>query len=91
MPATGTRTLRIQAYRTVSADNDTFIIQVLSGSTFVNAITVSKTSDDNVYQTYVLPSTVSGTVTVRVIDSDDRLNVTGNDSLFVDHLCIRAQ
>jgi hypothetical protein len=39
----------------------------------------------------VLPSTVSGTVTVRVIDSNDRRNVTGNDSLFVDHLCIRAQ
>ncbi|MFN9754865.1 MAG: hypothetical protein ACK58X_00480 [Planctomycetota bacterium] len=91
VPATGTRTLRIQAYRTVSADNDTFIVQVKNGNSFVNAITVSKTSDDNVYQTYVLPSTVSGTVTVRVIDSDDRLNVTGNDSLFVDHLCIRAQ
>ena len=91
VPAIGTRTLRIQAYRTVSADNDSFIVQVKNGTTFVNAVTVTKTSDDNVYQTYVLPSTVSGTVTVRVIDSDDRRNVTGNDSLFVDHLCIRAQ
>ncbi len=91
VPATGTRTLRIQAYRTVSADNDTFLIQVRNGNSFVNAVTISKTSDDGVYQTYVLPSTVSGTVTIRVIDSDNRLNVTGNDSLFVDHLCIRAQ
>jgi len=91
VPTTGTRTLRIQACRTVSADNDSIIVKVKSGTSFVNAVTVTKTSDDNVYQTYVLPSTVSGTVTVRVIDSDDRRNVTGNDSLFVDHLCIRAQ
>ena len=91
VPSTGTRTLRIQAYRTVSADNDSFIIQVRNGSSYVNAITITKTSDDGVYQTYTLPSTVSGTVTVRVIDSDDRRNVSGLDSLFVDHLCIRAQ
>jgi hypothetical protein len=91
VPTTGTRTLRIQACRTVSADNDSIIVKVKSGTSFVNAVTVTKTSDDNVHQTYVLPSTVSGTVTVRVIDSDDRRNVTGDGSLFVDHLCIRAQ
>jgi len=66
VPSTGTRTLRIQAYRTVSADNDSFIIQVRNGSSYVNAITITKTSDD-------------------------RRNVSGLDSLFVDHLCIRAQ
>lgn len=91
VPATGTRTLRVQAYRTVSADNDSFILQVRVGSSYVNAITVTKTVDDNTYQEYVLPSTVSGTVRVRVIDSDNRRNVTGNDSLFVDHLVITAQ
>jgi hypothetical protein len=91
VPSTGTRTLRLKAYRTVSADNDTFIFQVRSGSSWINAITVSKTADDGIYQTYTLPSTVSGTVTVRVIDSNDVRNATGNDSVFVDHLCIRAQ
>jgi len=91
VPSTGTRRLRMQAYRTVSGDNDAFIIQVRVGSSYVEAFRVTKTSDDNLYQEYVLPSTVSGTVRVRVIDSDDRRNVTGNDSLFVDHLVIVQQ
>jgi hypothetical protein len=30
-------------------------------------------------------------VRVRVIDSDNRRNATGNDSVFVDHLFVRAQ
>jgi hypothetical protein len=89
--ATGTRTLHLQAHRTVSADNDTFLFQVRNGGQWVTAVTVTKTADDNVYQTFVLPAGVSGTVRVRVIDSDNRRNATGNDSVFVDHLFVRAQ
>ncbi|HEU4417701.1 MAG TPA: hypothetical protein VFT55_02120, partial [Planctomycetota bacterium] len=74
-----------------SADNDTFQFQVRNGKSWVTAVTVTKTVDDNVYQTFVLPSGVAGTVRVRVIDSDNRRNVTGNDSVFVDHLFVRAQ
>lgn len=91
VPSTGTRTLHLQAHRTVSADNDTFPFQVRSGNQWVAAVTVTKTVDDNVYQTFVLPAAVSGTVRIRVIDSDNRRNVTGNDSVFVDHLFVRAQ
>jgi hypothetical protein len=91
VPATGTRTLHLQAHRTVSADNDSFLFEVRNGNSWVSAITVTKTVDDNVYQTWVLPSTVSGTVRVRVIDSDNRRNVTGYDTVFVDHLFVRAQ
>jgi hypothetical protein len=75
----------------VSADNDSFLFEVRNGNSWVSAITVTKTVDDNVYQTWVLPSTVSGTVRVRVIDSDNRRNVTGYDTVFVDHLFVRAQ
>src|SRR6185503_2613267 len=35
VPATGTRTLHLQAHRTVSADNDTFLFQVRSGNQWV--------------------------------------------------------
>jgi hypothetical protein len=91
VPSTGTRTLYVQAYRTVSADNDTFPIQVRSGKSWLTAVTVTQTLDDNVYQTFVLPAGVSGTVRVRIIDSDNRRNVAGNDSVFVDHLFVRAQ
>ena len=91
VPSTGMRTLHLQAHRTVSADNDTFQFQVRNGKSWVTAVTVTKTDDDNVYQTFVLPSGVAGTVRVRVIDSDNRRNVAGNDSVFVDHLFVRAQ
>ncbi|HZN37340.1 MAG TPA: fibronectin type III domain-containing protein, partial [Planctomycetota bacterium] len=91
VPSTGTRTLYLQAYRTVSADNDTFQFQVRNGNAWVTAVTVTKTIDDNVYQTSALPAGVSGTVRVRVIDSDNRRNAVGNDSVFVDHLFVRAQ
>ena len=91
VPSTGTRTLYVQAHRTVSADNDTFPIQVRSGKSWITAVTVTKTLDDNVYQTFVLPAGVSGTVRVRVIDSDNNRNAVGNDSVFVDHLFVRAQ
>ena len=91
VPATGTRTLRLQAHRTLSADNDLFYFQVLIGSSWTTAITVTKQSDDNVYQDYVLPSTVSGTVRVRVIDSNNSRNAVGLDSVFVDHLVVVAQ
>jgi hypothetical protein len=91
VPTTGIRTLRLQAHRTVSADNDTFQFQVRNGGSWVTAITVTKTADDNIDQTYVLPSTVSGTVRVRVVDSDNRRNVTGLDSVFVDRLSVLVQ
>ena len=91
VPATGTRTLRLQAHRTLSADNDLFYFQVRIGSSWTTAITVTKQSDDNVYQDYVLPSTVSGTVRVRVIDSNNSRNAVGLDSVFVDHLVVVVQ
>lgn len=91
VPAGGTRTLHLQAHRTASTDGDTFPFQVWNGSSWLAAVTVSKTADDNVYQTFVLPAAVSGTVRVRVIDSNNSFFASGNDSVFVDHLFIRAQ
>ncbi len=91
VPSSGTRTLRVQAHRTVSPDNDTFIMQVRVGGSWTTAVTVTKTSDDNVYQEWVLPSGASGTVRIRVRDSDNSRNAVGNDVLSVDHIVIEVQ
>jgi hypothetical protein len=91
VPSSGTRTLRLQAYRTLSDDNDIFTFQVRSGGSWVTAMTVTKTVDDDQYQTWVLPSGVSGTVRIRVLDSNNSRNAVGEDTLFVDHLEIVAQ
>jgi len=91
VPSSGTRTLRVQAHRTVSSDNDTFILQVRVGGQWQTAVTVTKTVDDDSYQEWVLPSGASGTVRIRVNDSDNTRNAVGEDSLFVDHIEIVAQ
>jgi len=91
VPSSGTRTLRVQAYRTLSDDNDSFTFKVRVGGSWVTALTVTKTVDDDQYQTWVLPSGVSGTVRIRVEDSNNSRNAVGEDSVFVDHLEIVAQ
>jgi hypothetical protein len=91
VPSTGTRTLRVQAFQAPSGDNDNFRFQVRSGRSWVTAMTVSKQSDDGAYQEYVLPSGVSGTVRLRVIDTDNTRSAVGDDTLFVDHIEIVAQ
>lgn len=92
VPSSGTRTLRIQAHRTVSPDNDTFIIQVRAGGgSWTTAMTISKTSDDNVYQNWTLPAGAGGTIRIRVRDSNNSRNAIGNDTLSVDHIMIEAQ
>jgi hypothetical protein len=48
-----------------------------------------KTSDDGTYQTYALPGGVSGTVFVRVTDTDgSRDSVL--DSILIDHMFFRS-
>lgn len=91
VPSSGTRTLRVQAHRTVSPDNDTFIMKVRVGGSWQTAITVTKTIDDNVYQEWVLPSGASGTVRIRVRDSNNSRNASGRDVLTVDHIVIEVQ
>jgi hypothetical protein len=91
VPSSGTRTLRVQAHRTVSSDNDTFIMQVRVGGSWTTAITVIKITDDNVYQEWVLPSGASGTVSIRVRDSNNSRRASGEDTLTVDHIVIEAQ
>ncbi|MFT4514595.1 MAG: hypothetical protein ACI91B_003307 [Planctomycetota bacterium] len=91
VPSGGTRTLRVQAHRTVSPDNDTFIMQVRVGSQWQTAMTITKASDDNVYQEWVLPSGASGSVRIRVSDSNNSRNAIGEDVLSVDHMLIEVQ
>jgi hypothetical protein len=81
----------VEAYQTVSSDNDNFVFAYSTDdSSYTDMLTVSKTSDDNSYQSYALPPTLSGTVYIRVVDTDSTAGATANDTLYIDHMYIHS-
>jgi hypothetical protein len=61
-----------------------------NGSTWTDMMTVTKTADDDAAETFELPGSLSGTVYVRVIDTDRRGKRTALDTLYVDDMFIRT-
>jgi len=54
--------------------------------TYVDMVTVIKTSDDNTTQAFEMPSGTSGTVYVRVIDTDRTEGNSTHDTLYIDQM-----
>lgn len=85
-------TFYVDAHHTVSSDADDFVFAYSPDDTnYIDMVTVTKTSDDNTYQLFNLPSTVSGTVYVQVMDTDQTSGNRSLDSLFVDNMFIRSE
>ncbi len=53
-------------------------------------VIVTKTADDNVAQSFVLPNTLSGTGYVRVVDTDSTQGNKALDTVYVDEMYIRS-
>ena len=53
--------------------------------------TLTAGSDTSTYDTYTLPSSISGTVWVRVVDTDRTPGNRTLDTVFIDHLFIRVE
>jgi fibronectin type 3 domain-containing protein len=83
--------LHIEAFHDVSADGDDFVFSYsVDGINFTDAITVTATADDDQAQTASLGN-ASGTVTVRVDDSNHLPGSnTHFDTLYVDALFIET-
>lgn len=83
--------LSVEAYHSVNSEGDDFVFSYSTdGINFTDLITVTKTSDDNTAQTAALPSGVSGTVYIRVQDTD---RTTGNgeqDTISIDRLTLEV-
>ena len=94
VPVSGgsTVTFNVRAHHSVSADGDDFVFAWSSDdSSYADMLTVTKTVDDGSYQSFTLPSSVSGTVWIRARDTNRALGSQGNDTLFVDHLYIESE
>jgi hypothetical protein len=85
-------TFNLNAHAEPSSDGDAFDFEWSSdNNSFAPMLTVTKTSDDGAYQTFVLPSTTRGTVYIRVRDTDQTRGNRDLDSVFVDHMFFRSE
>jgi hypothetical protein len=83
--------LYTNAWAPASSDGDTFVFSYSTDdSNYVDMFTVTSQAD-NGYQTSALPVDLSGTVYVRVIDTDRSAGNRSKDVVYVDHLFIRTE
>ena len=84
-------TFRTDAYRTTSTDNDNFVFAYSTDNvTFTDMVTISATADTDTYLSYVMPTTLSGTIYIRVRDSDRTAGKTILDIIRIDHMYIES-
>ncbi len=81
----------LRAWKTASSDNDDFEFAWSDdGVNYTPMMTVTATSDPGTYSVFSLPATTSGTVFVRVTDTDRSAGSNDRDSIFVDHMFVRS-
>lgn len=81
----------VEAYHSPSSDGDDFIFSYSTdGETYNEMVTVTKTEDTDAPQVYTFPSGLSGTVYVKVTDSDHTKKNLPLDILYVDQIYILA-
>jgi hypothetical protein len=82
----------VEAYRTANSEGDNFVFAYSTDNvTYTNLLTVTKTADNNTLQSATLPSTLSGTVYIRVQDTDRTKGRTSLDTIYIDQMFIRSQ
>jgi hypothetical protein len=85
-------TFYLEAYHTANSENDDFEFSYSTNdASYTSMVTVTKTTDDGTYQAFALPSSLSGTVYIRVMDTDQSAGNRVRDTIFVDHMYISAQ
>lgn len=90
--AAATATFYVEAHKTESDDGDEFAFAYSTDdSTYTDMVTVTKTSDDDSYQSYALPGGLSGTVYVRVMDTDREQGNRSLDTVSIDHMYVKCQ
>jgi len=82
----------VEAYHSQSSDGDNFVFAYsIDGSTYTDMVTVTKIEDDDMHQTCnELPSDLSGTVYIRVKDTDQTVENKILDTIYIDHMFIRS-
>ena len=92
VPAGSSIAFHLRAWKTASSDGDDFVFAWSTDDVnYTNMMTVTGTSDPGTYTVAALPSSISGTVFVRVMDTDRTAGSNDRDSIYVEHMFIRSQ
>ncbi|MFT5049993.1 MAG: hypothetical protein ACI8QZ_001386 [Chlamydiales bacterium] len=84
--------LHVQAHHSGNGEGDDFVFAWSDDdASYTDLLTVTKTSDDGAYQVASLPALASGTVYIRVRDTDRTPGSSKLDTILVDHMFIRSQ
>jgi len=82
----------VEAYQIDTGENDPFMFAYSTDdSTYTPIVTVTKTTDDNTYQTYTFTESITGTVYIRVKDTDRTAGNKVLDTISIDHMFIRSK
>ena len=85
-------TFYVEAHHDANSEGDDFTFSYSTDNVnFTDMVTVTKTADDNTAQFYSLPGSLSGTVYVKVVDTDRTQGNGATDSLYVDALFIVSE
>lgn len=83
--------LSVEAFHSANSEGDDFVFSFSpDGVNFTDLITVTKTSDDNAPQIAPLPAGVTGTVYIRVRDTDRTAGNGNQDTISIDHLSLEV-
>ncbi|MGJ8654785.1 MAG: Ig-like domain-containing protein, partial [Opitutaceae bacterium] len=81
----------VEAHKTANSEGDDFVFAYSTDDVnYTDMVTVTKTSDDDTVQQYTLPNATSGTVYIRVTDTDSTAGNQNMDTVYVDEMYIRS-
>lgn len=84
-------TFKANVWAPPSSDGDTFVFAYSDDdANFVNMFDVVTTADDDNYYTFTLPASISGTVYIRVRDTNRTQGNRSLDTIFIDHIYIQG-
>jgi hypothetical protein len=80
----------LEAYKTDSVDEDDFVFAYSTDDdNYTEMVTVTELSET--VQSYQLPGSISGTVYIRVTDTDQTQGNKSLDTIYIDHMYIRSE
>ncbi|MHC4424513.1 MAG: metallophosphoesterase family protein, partial [Planctomycetota bacterium] len=87
-----TVTFNLEAYMTAGDDGDGFVFAYSTDdSSYTDMVTVWKTIDDDTPQSCPLPASTTGTIYIRVTDTDQTSGNRSLDTIYIDHMYIRSE
>lgn len=86
-----TVTFNTNVWAGTSIDGDEFTFEYSTDDqNYTEMFLVSAASDDDIYQSFPLPSSISGNVYIRIMDTDRTPGNRSLDTVYVDHLFIQT-